>query len=66
MEKKEIFIPYHIEKRNDKTYIHKLVSKEEYQNLLFFKQSKYKKLDLGGVMWFCFIVIVFVGILIFS
>lgn len=48
MEKKEIFIPYHIEKRNDKTYIHKLVSKEEYQNLLLFKQSKYKKLFHKG------------------
>jgi len=48
MEKKEIFIPYHIEKRNDKTYIHKLVSKEEYQNLLFFKHSKYKKLFHKG------------------
>ncbi|MGB5911537.1 MAG: N-6 DNA methylase, partial [Promethearchaeia archaeon] len=48
MEKKEIFIPYHIEKRNDKTYIHKLVSKEEYQNLLLFKQSKYKNLFHKG------------------
>ncbi len=48
MEKKEIFIPYHVEKRNAKTYIHKLVSKEEYQNLLFFKQSEYKKLFHKG------------------
>jgi len=48
LEKKEIFIPYHIEKRKDKTYIHKLVSKEEYQNLLFFKRSEYKKLFHKG------------------
>ncbi|MFX1494198.1 MAG: class I SAM-dependent DNA methyltransferase [Promethearchaeota archaeon] len=48
MEKKEIFIPYHIEKKDDKTYIHKLISKEEYQKLLFFKQSKYKKLFHKG------------------
>jgi len=48
LEKKETFIPYHIEKREDKTYIHKLVSKEDYQNLLFFKRSKYKKLFHKG------------------
>ena len=48
MEKKDIFIPYHIEKRNDKTYIHKLVSKDEYQNLILFKQSNYKKLFHKG------------------
>jgi hypothetical protein len=48
LEKKERFIPYHIEKRKEKTYIHKLVSKEEYQKLLLFKRSKYKKLFHKG------------------
>ncbi|MFX1268190.1 MAG: N-6 DNA methylase, partial [Promethearchaeota archaeon] len=48
LEKKEFFIPYHIEKRKDKFYIHKLVSKEEYQNLIVFKQSEYKKLFHKG------------------
>jgi len=45
---KEIFIPYHVERKGDKSYIHKLVSKEEFKKLLPIKPSSYKKLFHKG------------------
>ncbi|MFX1496117.1 MAG: N-6 DNA methylase [Promethearchaeota archaeon] len=44
----ENFIPYHIERKGNKTYVQKLVSKGEFRNLLPFKPSDYKKLFHKG------------------
>ncbi|MFX0031306.1 MAG: class I SAM-dependent DNA methyltransferase [Promethearchaeota archaeon] len=48
LKSKKVFIPYHIEKKGDKIYIHKLVSKEEFKKLLPIKPSSYKKLFHKG------------------
>lgn len=44
----EKVIPYHIERKGNKTYVQKLISKQEFRNLLPFKSSDYKKLFHKG------------------
>ncbi|MFW9770915.1 MAG: class I SAM-dependent DNA methyltransferase [Candidatus Thorarchaeota archaeon] len=48
LNREEIFIPYHVERKGDKAYVQKLVNKEEFQKLLPIKPSIYKKLFHKG------------------
>ncbi len=48
LEKTEILVPYFVETKGDKTYTNKLITEDDYKNLIPIKVSEYKKLFHKG------------------